>query len=437
MNRKTFLARGLSGLLYPLAAGALSSNALAKASPVTVPVDENGWIRIRKMFSLRNDMIHMSAMLLASHPEPVREAIAFYNHKLDTENASYLVKVNRANQNAARKAAAGYLNVNPDDIALTESTTIGLGIVYRGLQLKKGDEIIVASGDYYSTYQAIHLTTQATGAKMVEVDIYSGSLNAEKNQIIKKITSAITPMTRVIALTWVHSGTGLKLPMKELGHALRQVNALRSEDDRFIVCVDGVHAFGVENFTMSDLGCDLFISGCHKWLFGPRGTGIVWGNQRAWKKLVPVIPSFLEEDAWKNWREKKDFAFTTAALISPGGFKSFENLWALPEAFKFHQQIGKASVASRTHALADKLKKGLLEMEHVILHTPRNPELSSGIICFDVKRKTPHQVVEHLEKKMIIASVTPYSGRHARLTPCIYNSPAEVSMVLKEINNLR
>jgi len=55
----------------------------------------------------------------------------------------------------------------------------------------------------------------------------------------------VRPQTRVIAVTWVHSSTGLKIPVGRIADALKAVNARRSEEDRALLCVDGVHGFGV------------------------------------------------------------------------------------------------------------------------------------------------------------------------------------------------
>jgi selenocysteine lyase/cysteine desulfurase len=64
----------------------------------------------------------------------------------------------------------------------------------------------------------------------------------------------------MLALTWVHSDTGVKVPLHELGEV------------RPLVVLDGVHALGVEDQPL-DKVCDVFVAGTHKWLGGPRGTG--------------------------------------------------------------------------------------------------------------------------------------------------------------------
>jgi DNA-binding winged helix-turn-helix (wHTH) protein len=120
-------------------------------------------------------------------------------------------------------------------------------------------------------------------------------------QIVERIARALTPATRIVALTWVHSSTGLKLPLRLIADALNEVNATRAEATRVLFCVDGVHGFGVEDVVFLDLGCDFFVAGCHKWLFGPRGTGIVAGSQRGWEAVLPTIPSFSDSETWQAW----------------------------------------------------------------------------------------------------------------------------------------
>lgn len=68
-----------------------------------------------------------------------------------------------------------------------------------------------------------------------------------------------------------HSSTGLKMPVRRIADALAEINAGRSEADRVLLVVDGVHGFGVEDETVAQMGCDFFVAGTHKWIFGPRG----------------------------------------------------------------------------------------------------------------------------------------------------------------------
>ena len=120
----------------------------------------------------------------------------------------------------------------------------------------------------------------------------------------------------------------------------------------------------------------------------------------------------------------------------PTGFHSFEYRWALPEAFALHLQLGKANVESRIHQLNTQTKQGLAKMSHVTLKTPMDPNLSSGMVCFDVKGMHPENVVKHMHKKGIIMSNTPYRKTYARFAPSLINNELEIEKALSEIAQL-
>ena len=101
-----------------------------------------------------------------------------------------------------------------------------------------------------------------------------------------------------------------------------------------------MHGLGVEPESPVGLGADVFVSGCHKWLFGPRGTGIVWAAPHAWDRIAPLIPSF-DARAYFAWLEDSEpSGVPPGPLMTPGGFHSFEHRWALAQAFEHHAALG-------------------------------------------------------------------------------------------------
>ena len=270
-----------------------------------------------------------------------------------------------------------------------------------------------------------------------QIHLYRSTKTVSRDEIVDSLRKSITPMTRIVAVTWVHSSTGLKLPIHDMALAIQAINRSRDERDRIIFCVDGVHALGVEDFRVSELGCDFLIAGTHKWMFGPRGTGLVWGHPRAWPIARATIPTFSSQayDLWMENKSSKDLP--PSIHMTPGGFHSFEHRWALDEAFTFHQAIGKARVTQRIYELNQQLKQGLAAMSHVTLHTPMSQDLSAGIVCFEVAGLAPRQVVEKLRQRNIVGSVTPYATKYVRLAPSLINSPKEIETTLEEVRKLR
>jgi isopenicillin-N epimerase len=409
--------------------------AAAEEQPPAPGLDD--WAAIRGQFRLSPDLIHMSAMLLASHPEPVRRAIEKHREALDLSPVAYIERNNDKLQARARAAAGEYLGIDGSHIALTDSTTSSVGLVYGGLLLRPEDEILTTSEDYYVTYEATRLASLKTGASRREIPLYDDLSTVTPASLTDKVIAEVAPQTRVLALTWVHSGTGLKLPVAQIAARLAEINETRDDDRKVLLCVDGVHGFGIENITFPELGADFLMAGCHKWLFGPRGTGIIAASRRGLDSIGAIIPSFVSERSFGAWIEDRDpVGSIDADTITPGGFKAFEHVWSLPEAFAFMAGIGKARVAERTHALVDNLKRGLAGLDNVKLFTPLDPELSAGIVAFDVPGWRPWGVVRNLRAKGIVASVAPYASQHVRLTPSILNTPAEVDAAIKALSEL-
>jgi isopenicillin-N epimerase len=398
------------------------------------------WASFKALFPIAPRWIDMSAMLLTSHPAPVARAIERYRARLDHNPSVYLGEDHVATT-AAREAAAQYLGgVDAQSIALTDSTTMGIALVYAGLRLKAGQELLTTAHDYYITHESLRLAALRSSATVRHIPLYEPAERATLTTglLTERIIKEIRRETRVLALTWVHSSTGLKLPLREIGTALAGINAEREEADRVLFCVDAVHGFGNQDFSFGDIGCDFLAAGCHKWLFGPRGTGIVAGSARGWRAVVPTIPSFIDPDAFGRWQrnEPASPSDTTAAAFTPGGFKAYEHIWSLPVAFALHMAVGKDRIAARTTELATQLKEGLRPMPRVVMHTPMAPALSAGIVAFDVEGHSPRAVVNYLHAHKIVASVAPYRTQQVRLTPSVRNDPAEIDIVLRRLREM-
>jgi selenocysteine lyase/cysteine desulfurase len=408
-----------------------------QAQSLAPPLFTDDWGNVRRQFRLSEDKIHMSAMLLASHPEPVAQAIERHRQGLDSDTVSYVEENDADLQERARVAAGEYLGVHHSHIALTDSTTMGVGLVYNGLRLGADDEIVTTNEDYYVTHEATRLAAARSGATVRKITLFEDLADVNAEQLVETIIAGVTPRTRVVALTWVHSSTGLKLPIADIAARLETINAEREAGREALLCVDGVHGFGVEDIGFTDLGCDFLMAGCHKWLFGPRGTGIVAASRRGLDSIQAIIPSFVSERAFSAWIEGREpEGAIDADTITPGGFKAFEHLWSLPEAFAFHQEIGRARVAARTHELASQLKEGLSEAPGLSLRTPIDPALSAGVVAFDIDGADPFAVVRELRQQGIVASVAPYASQHVRLTPSIRNTPDEVDTVIAAVRGI-
>jgi selenocysteine lyase/cysteine desulfurase len=228
----------------------------------------------------------------------------------------------------------------------------------------------------------------------------------------------------------VHSSTGVKLPVADIAEAVR------SRAPGALLCLDAVHGFGAEADRPRDLGCDVLFSGCHKWLSGPRGTGLVWARADAWERIDALVPSFAAP-AYGAWLRGEAVPATPAGPVhTPGGFHAFEHRWALAEAFGFQRAIGTERIADRIHDLAERLKAGLAAHPGVTLVTPRSGALSSGLVCLDLRGRRAPQVVDALAERGVVASVTPYAVEHVRLGVGVHLSDDDVDAAVRAVGAL-
>ena len=439
LTRRNFL---ISGSLS-LAAGAFSPLLVqAEKMKPSALVDFKDWESVRREFELAPDYVHLALFFLASHPRPVRQAIEQYRARIDANpfvavESAIFEPTNRNIPLQVCRSIASYIGGDAQDIALTQNTTTGLALLYHGLPLREGDEILTTTHDHYVHHESIRLATGRCGATWHKSPLFDSYNSISPDEIAERVRKAIGSKTRAVGVTWVHSSSGVRLPIARIAQGLAEVNRGREEKDRVLLIVDGVHGLGVEDPKITALGCDAFAAGTHKWMFGPRGTGFAWAKPTVWQRMRPVIPTFTAPEIFEAWaQEHEPPTPARAAWFSPGGFQAFEHYWALKEAIGFHQNIGPARITARIHELNSQMKEGLARMPHVQLYTPRDENLSAGIVCFDVKGMKPEVVVKRLLEQRIVASTTPYRISYARLACSIVNTPQEVETVLRVIRSL-
>ncbi|HET8945934.1 MAG TPA: aminotransferase class V-fold PLP-dependent enzyme [Candidatus Polarisedimenticolia bacterium] len=411
---------------------------VSKPAPAANPQD---WGWVRSQFRLDSNYAHLSNFYIVSHPKPVRDAIDRYRQALDDNPFVFLEhhmfeKEEDMLWKKVMVAAAGYTGGKPEEIALTSSATMGLALIYNGLRLKPGQEILTTTHDHYSHHESIRLAAAKSGTPVRQVSLYDTGAKADADEIVARLKAGVRPATRVVGVTWTHSNTGVRIPVRRIADALADINKTRDEADRALLVVDGTHAFGAVEEQVASTGCDFFASGTHKWILAPRGTGIVWARAERWALVQPTIPTFMDLNVYVAWQEGKLPGPTTAAAMSPGGFFAYEHQWAAVEAFRFHEAIGRPRIAARVAELNTRIKEGLAKIPKVTLHTPKDPALSAGINCFEVAGIAPGDVVAKLLDRRIIASTSPYKVTYPRLSAGIMNTPEEIDRALAAVRAL-
>jgi len=410
--------------------------------PLRGPGGHVDWAAVRALFPLAPDWVHLASFLFVSHPKPVAQAIERFRRKLDADPVWIELALLTDSEGrpfvAVKRALAEYIGGQPLEICLSSNTTGALALAYQGLRIRGDQEILTTEHDHYSHHESIRYAAARSGCGVRYVSLYDAPAAANADQMVERLARAIRPSTRAVGVTWVHSSTGVKIPIEGIAAAVARANTGRAAADRCLLIVDGVHGFANQDVDVARLGCDFFAAGTHKWLFAPRGTGFLWGRSDAWTELRPTIPTFDPDGlaAWGAWMDRAELPPTTAAFVSPGGFIAYEHLLAVPAAVELHRTIGRDRIAARIAELNAAFREGAAKLRGVTVHTPRDPSISGGITCFEVAGLAAEEVTQRLATRKIRTTNSPYKTSYPRVSAGIMNFPEEIETVLRAIRSL-
>jgi selenocysteine lyase/cysteine desulfurase len=215
----------------------------------------------------------------------------------------------------ARAVIGGLVGVEPEQVSLTGSTTDGCNIVLGGLDLEAGDEVVTTSQEHFGLLGPLH-------ASGVDVVVAEPDPDA--------IVAAVTPRTRLLALSQVLWTTGISLPLREL-----------REQTGIPVLADGAQSVGA--VPVDAAGLDFLTISGQKWLCGPDSTGalVVADPER----LRIARPSYFSQ---RSYEPAGTFEPAEGAARFDPGWISNANLAGLLAAISIRPEWAFEQAAERT-----------------------------------------------------------------------------------------
>jgi len=313
-----------------------------------------------------------------------------------------------------RDKLAHMLRVSADEIAITRNTSEGSNIIVKGVDLKPGDEVLITDHNHPSNNDSWRVRARRDGFVVKALPVPIPAPSAEK--LLADFERAITPRTRVIAITHVTSTTGIQYPAREIAALARQRD--------IYMHLDGAQSFGALDVNLSDIGCDSYSASAHKWLMGPLEAGMLWVRNERIPQIWPSIVTAGWTDHLKGARKLEVF-----------GQRDDPRVVALEAAVDFINLIGMPAVEARLQALATRAKAQLREIPAVELKTNLEPRLSGGVVKFRLRNMPTKQAYDALwEKHRLAIAMTPAGDAEGlRVSPHIYNSPDEVDRAVAAV----
>ncbi|MBN1349863.1 aminotransferase class V-fold PLP-dependent enzyme [candidate division KSB1 bacterium] len=355
-------ALGLAALNETLAA----SGATPMSLPPMVDPDEKFWQIVRQQFLLTTEKIYMNTGGLGPSPRVVVDTLFKTTLQLEEmgEHEHHLVY-------DVNKKAAKLLGAAPEEIALTRNTTEGMNIVARGLLLKKGDEVLMSTHEHVGG--AIPWLALANDIG-VKVKLFEPGMTQKENlDIIKK---HLTRKTRVLSISHIPCTVGLVFPVNELTHICRENN--------IFYVLDGAHPPGMIPVNLHEIGCDFYASSGHKWLLGPKGTGILYVRKEMFEQWRPTYVGAYSGGEYDL--DKTLFTHKHEANATEYGTRNTALSLALGAAIDFIDTIGQELIAERGKAMASYFMREVQKMQDdVKILTPTEDASRASIVTIKPK----------------------------------------------------
>ena len=347
----------------------------ADMSPDQVAADEDFWFEVQQAFALDRNYINFNNGTVQNSLRIVQEAVD--RHTDFSSNAAwYSMAVLNKEIESCRRRLGAHLGCDPEELVICRGGSEAGQIAILGLDLKRGDEVIITNQDYprlLSTWKqrekrdGIALKIVPLPAPPVPLDLF-----------YKMVVEQVTTRTRVIHVCHMTHYTGQMAPVRRLSDL--------AHSKGIEVLVDGAHGFMHVPFKLADLGCDYYTASLHKWLMAPPGNGFLRIPKDRIPKLYPLTPPWT--DTPNDIRRFEDVGTRTPA-----------NRIAIAEAITFNEGIGIERKSARLRYLKERWANRLRQFPKVRFYTSLDPAESCAIATIGVEGLDMAKLVDHLLDK--------------------------------------
>jgi isopenicillin-N epimerase len=289
--------------------------------------NDRGNIRPHPDFDLDPGFLTVNHGSYGATPHAVRLAQRAWQDRLERQPTRFFAtELTEAIRNAAG-TLAGFLDAGPDDLVFVDNATTGCNAVLRSLNLQPGDQVVTLSHVYNAVRNTVRHVVQTTGAQLVVAKIPFP--DPTPSAVIAAVTASLTPSTKLLVLDHITSASALLMPAAEIVAACHAAGVK--------VLIDGAHAPGQIDLSLSAIGADWYVGNCHKWLCAPKGCAFLHAQDK--DGLHPTVISHGYDQGFL-----KEFDWTGTTDVS--------RFLAVTDAIAHHQRMGGAALRRRNQALA-------------------------------------------------------------------------------------
>ena len=425
LNRRNFLTSASKGLglmaLSSSVVGSLFENVKAAGrhidhlSPIEAAMDEDYWATIQQAFSVTRGIVNLNNGGVSPSPRMVTEAFVRYTWQQEDATAYTMWQILEPQSETVRTGLAEVFGCSAEEIAITRNASESLEILLMGMDFKSGDEILTTTQDYPRMITTLKQREMREGLKLNLIKIPLAPNNVD--DIAAAFERAVTPKTKLILVSHQINLTGQILPIRKV------CEMARSKGIETIV--DGAHAFAQFDFKRDDLQCDYYGTSLHKWIYAPKGTGMLYVKK---DKIAKVWALMASEDKNRNDIRKFEEIGTHSAAMR----------LAIGEAILFHNAIGGKRKEERLRFLARYWMNKLKDVPKVGFNTSFDPKQSCAIANFKIDGIDPVAIGGHLmsKHKIFTTPIVHEEFTGIRITPNLYTTLWELDRFCEIVESI-
>ncbi len=376
---------------------------------------------VRRAFPILDQVVYLNVGTYGIMPEPALRRFIEMTSAFERAGVAHPGRLRREIQDA-RARIGRLLKCDADCIAFTGNATDGVNLVLSGLQWAPGDEVVTTDQEHESIIHPLLHLHRCRGIRIRRVGV-----SPDPQVMRARCEAVLSPRTRLVAFSHVTCETGARLPAKAICDWAAQRGILS--------LVDGAQSLGVLPIDVGELGCDFFTSNGHKWLCGPKGTGIFYARSDRMTELCPahvgagsLERADVETGQADLWPIARRFEFGTRAHALYAG---------LGASLAWLEGLGWENIERHVARMSDALKAGIRERPWLRLLTPLSFDESSGLTAFSVADRPAGEVSVWLrENAQIHVRVVPHYNALRVSTPCFVNEQ-DIAALLAALDELQ
>lgn len=331
-------------------------------------------------FALDPDLIYLNHAAVSPWPRRTAAAVQAFADENLREGSRHFLHWQQTEQRLRERLQRLIGARGSDEIALLKNTSEGLSFIAGGLDWQAGDNVVITNQEFPSN----RVVWESLRPRGVEVRYADVSVVDPEQAVIDRVDDR----TRLVALSAVQYGTGLRLDLRRIGRHCEEAEVLFS--------IDAIQQIGALPFDVRAARADFVVADGHKWMLAPEGLALFYCRRELLQQLQPL------EYGWHMLAEpgnfdNPDWQVATDARRFECGSPNMLGTYALEASLSLLEEVGMErvgdAVVHRSHKIIEAIQGNPDRYE---LITRAQPERLAGIVTFRPLQEPTDEMFQRL-----------------------------------------